>query len=57
MHAVIVSWAADAVVCRSRVIGGSPGRYMSSDSGPKADSAASSTICPRVGRPGSRVTI
>ena len=44
MHAVIVSWPAEAVACRSRASCGSPGRYMSEDSGPKLESAPSVRI-------------
>src|SRR3954451_15386988 len=40
--AVSVSWTAAASACSERVISGSPGRYMSIDSGPMA------TIEPRI---------
>src|SRR6476646_3274489 len=47
MEVVIVSCAAHAGAERSRAIDGSPGRYMSIDRGPKADSAPSSTTSRR----------
>ncbi len=39
MHPVRVSWPVEALAPRSRVSEGRPGRYMSIDSGPNADSA------------------